>query len=127
MSPVVETRACRFELDERGFVRAVMRPGLEMTLQDAQEATDATWRVTGGRRLPVLVDSRGLKSQTKEAREHFVGPEAEKVSLAVALLVGSAVSTMIGNFFLRQQTHRTPTKLFTDEAAAVAWLSQFRP
>ncbi len=124
MAEPTSTRCCTFELDPRGFVRATMKPGAEMDLPDAQEALVATQRVFGGKRGPVLVDSRGLKYQTKAAREHFVGEEAEQVSSAVALLVGSPVSRMIGNFFLGKQSHRSPTRLFTAEPEAIAWLLQ---
>ncbi len=121
----IATRCCSFVLDPRGFVRATMTAGAQMDLADAQEAIAATGRVFGGGRGPVLVDSRGLKSQTRAARDHFVSEEAAKVSSAVALLVESPVSRMIGNFFLRQNAHRTPTRLFTLESAAIEWLLTF--
>lgn len=123
----IETQACSFQLDTRGFVRATMRQGAEMNLEDAREALLATAKLTGGRRMPVLVDSRGLKSQTKESRNEFVSEDAAKVSAAVALLVASPVSRMIGNFFLRRCEHRAPTQLFTEEAAAIRWLMQYAP
>lgn len=121
MGPI-DTRACRFELDPRGFVRATIRQGIELDLADAREALAATGRLGGGRPVPVLVDSRGIKYQTKEARDHLISPEAERVSCAVALLVGSPVSRMIGSFFLRNHHHPSPTQMFTEEAKAVEWL-----
>lgn len=118
----VETRACVFELDPRGFVRATMRAGVEMELVDAREAIAATARLTGGKRVPVMVDTRGLRRESKEARDHFLSAEAAQVASAVALIVGSPVSRMIANFFLRSGKLPTPTRLFTDEAEAAAWL-----
>lgn len=118
----METSLCTFEVDPRGFVRATMKPGAEFELEDAQEAIRATGRLTGGVAMPVLVDSRGVKSQSRAAREYFVGPEAVKVSSAVAILVGSPVSRMVGNFFLRTATHPSPTQLFSEESDAVSWL-----
>ena len=119
---LVETRTCTFELDPRGFVRATMKEGAEFDLEDAREATAATDRLTAGVAYPLLVDSRGLRYQTKAAREHFVGPEGVKVATAVALLVGSPVTRMVGNFFLRTNEHRNPTQLFSSETEAVRWL-----
>jgi hypothetical protein len=72
----------------------------------------------------VLVDLRGVKSQSREARKHFVSEDAAKVSSAVALLVSSPVSRMVGNFFLRLNVQPTPTELFTSESDAIAWLSR---
>lgn len=125
MSETLETRGCYFQYDPRGFVHATMKPGLVMELQDAREATDAIAIVSRGRCSPVLVDSRGIKYQSKEAREHFVSHEAYRVSSAVALLVGSPVSRVIGNFFLRHNAPSAPTKLFTDTEQAVAWLVDY--
>lgn len=127
MGSTAETRACTFVLDDRGFVRATMKNGVEMTLADSEEALAATAAVSGGRRARVLVDSRGLRYQSREAREHFVSEEAARVSSRVALLVGSPVSRVIGNFFLRSSAHRTPTRLFTDERAAIEWLLSEQP
>jgi hypothetical protein len=69
---------------------------------------------------------RGVRSQSRAARDYFAGPEAEKATLAVALLIGSPVSRVLANFFLRLRPQRIPTALFTDEAAAIAWLLEQR-
>jgi hypothetical protein len=122
VSDELTTRVCRFVLDERGFVRATIENGAEMTLEDAREALEATERIAVGKRRPVLVDLRGIKAQTREARQFFVGEEAARVSAAVALLVGSPVSRVVGNFFLRLNVQRTPTELFTNEQQAITWL-----
>ena len=103
-------------------MRATVEKGAEMTVEDAREALAATERVALGRRLPVLVDLRGIKAQTREARQYFVSEEATRVSASVALLVGSPVSRVVGNFFLRLNVQRTPTQLFTSEEDAIAWL-----
>jgi hypothetical protein len=99
-----------------------MRPGCEMTLADAQENVATIFEVGGRQRSLVLVDMRGLRSQSREARQYFSGPEAEKVTLAVALLIGSPVSRVLASFFLRLNPQRTPSALFTNEGAAIDWL-----
>jgi hypothetical protein len=118
----LETATCTFSLDPRGFVHAVMRQGCEMQLADAQENVATIFELNGRRRTRVLVDMRGVRAQTREARLYFAGPEAERVSAAVALLIGSPVSRVLANFFLRIMPQRVPTALFTDEPAAVSWL-----
>lgn len=99
-----------------------MHRGAEMTLTDAKEALAATAHLSQGRRLPVLVDSRGIKSQSKQARDLFGSEEAAAVCASVALLVGTPVSRVIGNFFLRRMSQPIPTQLFTEEASAIQWL-----
>lgn len=98
-----------------------------MALADAQENVAAIFEIGGRQRSRVLVDMRGVRSQSREARAYFGGPEAERASLAVALLIGSPVSRVLANFFLRLNPQRVPSALFTDDRAAIAWLMDQRP
>lgn len=94
-----------------------------MQLADAQENIAAIASLTNNTRMPVLVDLRGVRSQSREARDYFGGPQAEATTLAVALLIGSPVSRVLANFFLRlNSAGRYPTRLFTDEPSAIKWL-----
>lgn len=99
-----------------------MKPGCEMSLEDAKENVVTMYELGGRRPNLVLVDSRGVRWQSREAREHFVSEDAARATAAVALLVGSPVSRVLGNFFLRFEKHRFPTALFSDEDSAVCWL-----
>ncbi len=116
------TRNCSIELDSRGFVMARVDHGCEMNGDDARAAFDATSSVAAGRRRPVLVDLRGIRSQTREARDFFSNQGVASEVVAVALLVASPVSKVIGNFFLRLRLQPVPTQLFGDEQSAVEWL-----
>lgn len=119
---VLTSRCCSFRLDPQGFVRATMNEGADFERADATEAVSVTWKVAGEKRRSVLVDMRGVRSQTRDAREYFMSDEVAGRISAVALLVGSPLSRMIGNFFLRIGDHRIPTRIFTADAAATAWL-----
>jgi hypothetical protein len=123
----LRTRVCHFALDPRGFVRATMADGARFDLDDAVQSVDAMFRVGLSQARPVLVDMRGLREQTREARTYFAGEEAARRMRAVALWIGSPVSRMIGNFFLGVGVQRTPSKLFTVEDEAIAWLARYVP
>jgi hypothetical protein len=116
------TRICSFELDPRGFVHARLDPQAYMQLEDAREALEMTWKVAGERRRPVLVDMTHLRGESRAARQYFVSEEAVEKYSAVAIVVGSPVSRVIGSFFLRLGDHKAPTKLFGDEQTAVRWV-----
>ena len=118
----MRTRICTFALDARGFVCGRLDEGAFMELEDAREALLATWKTAGERRLPVLVDMSRIKGESRAARLHFVSAEAVTRYSAVALLVASPVSRVIGTFFLRLLEHKAPTRLFSDEATAIDWL-----
>jgi hypothetical protein len=118
----MRTRICSFVLDERGFVQALLDKGAELELEDAREAIAATWRVAGERRRPVLVDMTGLAGQSRAAREYFTSDEAVARYSAVAILVESPVSRVIGTFFMRLSQHKVPTRLFSDRSEAERFL-----
>jgi len=118
---VVATRTCLLWL-ERGLLRGRFLRGAEVGREDALENLEVSERLTGGRRLPALIDLREVKAQSAEARAILAGPAAARVSGAVALLIGSPLSRVLGNFYLRFNRPETPTRLFSAEAEAEAWL-----
>lgn len=75
---------------------------------------------------PFLINIKQVKFVSKEARD-FLASETgcEKVA-ASAILINSAVASMLGNFFMRINRPYVPTKLFTNEEMALAWLSTFK-
>jgi len=113
----------RMWLRPDGIVQLVWGPGVAMGLEDAIAAIDAMTKLTGGRRSPLLVDVHDTGPQDRPARVEFVR-RGDLVS-AVALIVATPLSRMMGNFFLNVSKPMAPTRLFDEEASAVAWLQEF--
>jgi hypothetical protein len=113
----------RMWLRPDGIVQLVWGPGVAMGLEDAIAAIDAMTKLTGGRRSPLLVDTHDAGAQDRPARVEFVR-RGDLVS-AVALIVVTPLSRMMGNFFLNVSRPTTLTRLFDDEASALAWLQEF--
>ena len=106
-----------------GIVQIVWMPTVMIGVADATEAIDALNGLTGGRPTPLLVDARDARTQDRRARREFVR-RIELVS-AIAMLVATPLSRMMGNFFIGVSRPMVQTRLFEGEAAAVAWLSTF--
>ncbi|MBK8262524.1 MAG: STAS/SEC14 domain-containing protein [Nannocystis sp.] len=120
---VLTTRTERIWLGEDGIIRAVIHPGLETSLADAQENVRGFASVAGGVKRRALIDMRAhASSATREAREYYAGPENAKVVTAVALLVRSSISRMMGNFFLGLNKTIFPLRLFAEPEPALEWL-----
>ncbi len=49
----------------------------------------------------------------------------DDVVSAVAVIVGTPLSRMMGNLFIHVSRPRMPLRLFEDEASALAWLQEF--
>jgi hypothetical protein len=120
---VIDTRTERLWLHPDGYVIAEVRPGLIADLDDAIVNVAAVGKLAAGVPLPLLLDMRAhATSATRECREYYAGAEAQQVNLAVAMLIRSHVSRVIGNFFIGLNKTRFPFRMFSDLDEAVAWL-----
>lgn len=106
-----------------GVVHLVWSPPVPSGLEDATAAIEAMIEVTGDRPAPLLVDVRQAGPQDRAGRLEFI--RRHEVVSAVAILVGSPLSRMMGNFFMNVGRPKAPTRLFDDERAAVVWLTGF--
>ena len=99
-------------------------PGTIVTAERAAAALAAQVQLLAGRRWPVLVRMAGMRSMDRDARLVFTQGPVE-VTSRVAMLAQSPVQTVIANFFLGLSRNlNVPTRMFSDEQAARAWLAQ---
>ncbi len=119
------TQTERIVLDDSGIVICTVFKGALLNLDNAKENILAVKKMANGKVIPVLVDIRQAKGVDKEARAYLAGTEAGAVQNACALLVGSPLSQLIGNFFLGLNKTQFPTRLFNNEEKAMQWLTKF--
>jgi len=123
--PIV-TRTTRHCLQADGILRSTALLGAGQSLAEAKENAAAMTALAGGKRRPVLLDLGGVrKPLNRDARQFYQGPELAMVASATAVLISSPVSRVVGNFVLGASPPRMPTRLFTREEDALAWLSGF--
>lgn len=106
--------------ETRGVVRIQWLPGADLTLANAESLTSISQGYTTYPPL-LLVDMRAATGKFDRAGRKHLLDELDKLT-AMALLVDSAVSTMIANIFIRSQRRRLPMMLFTKEQDALDWL-----
>ena len=123
----IATETGRVWLGEDGIIRSVANANSEETLPTAKANIAAIAHVAGGVPRPVLVDLTGVKSISRDARAYYTSEEAATHYTAAAMLVGSPLSRVIGNFYIGLNRLPKPTRLFTAEDGALEWLSGFRP
>lgn len=108
-----------------GILTGVIKTDL-VDLQVAKAAVDFRLKKYSDKAYPFLINIKQVKFVSKEARDFLASEKGcEKVS-ASAILINSAVESMLGNFFMRINRPLVPTRLFTDENAAIKWLSTFK-
>ena len=120
----VETEFIKIWMEDE-ILRATFSENLEMNLDIAKHCVNERIKFSKGKNYLCLIDMRNLKSVTKEARD-YMGTEGAKLIIAGALLIGSALTRMLGNIFLLLNKPLVPSKLFTNEKEAKEWLMQFK-
>lgn len=108
-----------------GIMECYLKPTAEMDLETARTCSDQRIEVSGRRSYPCIFDITAVKKITKEARVYLANEGNELVS-ASAILVSSAITKMIANFFIDVDKPKNPTRLFTDKEEALKWLEQFK-
>ena len=121
---MIATRTAKIGLSDAGVVVVRINAGAYQSLGDAKENLAAAVSETAGRRLPLLIDIRSARPLEADARHHYSGQTLIERFSAMALLIeASPFGRIMGNVYLRIARPGIPTLLFSDEAAAVEWLS----
>jgi hypothetical protein len=78
-----------------------------------------------GKKFAAIILSQGVTSIDKPAREYLASEEGTEGLFASAIIVNSAFSRFMGNFFMRVNKTSIPVKLFSNISQAKKWLQQF--
>jgi hypothetical protein len=122
-SGVITHPKFRMWLRPDGIVAMVFAPQVATDLAVARAAVEAMIQLTDGRRSPLLVDLHGSGPQDRSARSEFA--RRDDVVSAVALVVDTPLTRLLGNFFMSVNRPPYPIRLFDDEAPGIAWLQTF--
>jgi hypothetical protein len=122
----ITTRTAKIWLRADGLIQVVPLPNIKSGLADAKENVAAITRFASAKKRPVLIDIRASQGIDRETRAYYSSAEGVKSDTALALLVESPVTQVMANFFIGFNQPPVPTRLFTSEAEAVAWLKGFR-
>jgi hypothetical protein len=105
---------------EPGIVRTQIRPGHEMTGQDALALREAVLRI-GGPRPRLLIDHRISHSVSLEGKSAFV---RETIFKAVAFVILEGVNRKVAEYTSTSPARTFPVQYFITEAEALAWLRE---
>lgn len=114
--------SARFVLTvERDFNRIRWSPGETMFGRDVRATIGAVDSVSAGRNRPLLVHIGSVGRITPAARELLIEDTCSTRTAVLGMDPGSMVITAFA------YTSATPTRFFTDEADAAAWLFEEDP
>ncbi len=120
---MVETRTEKIWLSDAGIMYFQAKPVNKHLIEDAIENINCGKDVARGKAYPAIIDIRKSKFVSAEARNLYISEENSTIKIC-ALLVGSPVSRILGNFFIGLNKTSFPTKIFTKETLAIEWLER---
>lgn len=105
--------------EDEGFLRVVLRPGGRITAEDGTLVRERCLALTGGTGASVLLQVTGVESVSRGAVRYF----SEAVTITAFAILGSTpVDRVIAHGRHGLPTPQCPTRYFTDEQEALAWL-----
>lgn len=120
------TRTAVVRLIDGGTIYIGIQPGLVQTVADADENIRTAIELAG-HRAPAIVDIRNGEPLSAETRHFYSGKRVTEAFSALGLLVDeSPLGRTMANVYFRVVRLPIPIRLFTDEAAALAWAKEQR-
>ena len=122
----IDVHGARLQFRADGLVCVRYEAGLDVDLALTRRLHDVHIACMEGQPpQPVLIDLRGVRSFTREARRESAGPRIAPYVAAVGVLQASPVAAVIYNWVVRLQRPSFPTRLFSDASECEAWLLPF--
>lgn len=100
------------------------KPNVVINLNAAQLVVADRLLVQNEKAYPVLCDIRGIMDSDKAARD-YLAQSGSVLTKAVSLLGNDTVLLSIMSFYIKINKPRVPTKIFTNELAALAFLENY--
>lgn len=110
-------------IDEDGIACAVGKRN-ELPLDIHKKNFEFFKRITGDRKVCLMVDTTYMMPATKEVRDFF-NSELSRVTKALAVVSRSALGKMVAAVQMGLRNPAYPIRLFTSEEEARLWLKQF--
>jgi hypothetical protein len=117
-----QTSTAVVALNEDRIITVRVRPGVAQTVADAEKNLAAALQLSNGDRRAILVDIRDAVPLDGDVRRTYAGPALAGFSALALLIKANPLGRMIGNVYLSIANTPIPTRLFTDEVAAIQWL-----
>jgi len=112
-------------MGEDGICRTRAKINAEISVEDATANSITVTSFFSGKKFPLLIDARQVKSMDKDARKHFSINNRETKITSFAIMVKSPLSRVIGNFFMGLNKPTVPARLFDNESLAIKWLKTY--
>ena len=120
----LNTIFARFLIEDNVLV-VNYKEGLHITYEIAEQIVRDRLTFTKGKKMPVIINSHGVISIDKPAREFLASENGTVGLLATAIIVDSDYTRLLGNFFIIVNKTKIPVRIFSDIPRSVKWLQKY--
>jgi hypothetical protein len=124
MLPSVSLKKASITLREDGIVQTTIYAEQELSISDVKEVIDQIAVVGGHKMLPQLIVAGHLSGPDLEAMRYIASPGSSPYAIAEAYVIISLSQKILARFYLNFNKPARPTKMFSYEKDAVAWLKE---
>lgn len=125
MKRTIETKTAHAGLDENGILWLRTKPQAFIDLPEMDENWNAIRSLADGRPRPLLFNGGLVQGASREARQNSASKAIAETVQALAMVTASPIASMLSNLWLKINKPPFPTRLFTSETEALAWLKGF--
>jgi hypothetical protein len=122
---MIEAEFGKFYL-ENGIVHCIYYRDITIDLKTVTQAIEHRIAVSKGRSYPVLIDARGVKYWTRDAKKYSMSKDSFYLISAIAPLVDSLPLQISVNWAIKIFPTGTPIKVFTNRDKALNWLEKYK-
>jgi len=123
---IIKTTTAEIWLDAEGIIWVVYSQS-DLDRNAIEENFKVVLELGGGVPRPLLNIVQSVTGTDKGGRDYGTRPEIIQAVSALALVTSSMVSKVLGNFFIFVAKPEYPTRLFSSENEALAWLRHYLP
>ena len=120
---LIEGEIADYWLDEDGILYSYSKSP-ERTVKNISENIELVKKITGNKKVPLLIYLRDSPVPDKETRK-FSTEQLPNVYTAMAMVSKPGLSKLIMNILFALKPPPIPMKSFTDDREAKEWLNQF--
>jgi hypothetical protein len=122
---MIEAEFGKFYLED-GIVHCIYYQGITIDLKIVIKAIEHRISVSKGKSYPVLIDARGVKYWTQDAKKYSMAKDSFYLISAIAPLVDSLPLKISVNWAMKIFPPAVPMKVFTSRDEALNWLEKYK-
>jgi hypothetical protein len=121
---VVDTPTSIYWYDESGILYSVSKRAEPLSLEETKAILEEFRSFLRAEKVCMLIDVTNTTESSREVRD-YAAAEFPKFVKAIAMISESALGKMLANLFFSLKSQPYPTRMFTNEEDAKAWLQQY--